>query len=93
MAERPFPRPYIHYENGYGADKQEVVSALETTHLPGETAFEIVAGLGFCLEQEKLKKVLNPSKLCGARPLEHWCADPSMGVNGGRRLNCQARAP
>ena len=88
MAERPLPGPYIHYENGY-ADKQEVVSALDTKHLPGETAFEMVAGLGFCLEQERLNKVLNPSKLCGARSLQHWCADPGMVVNGGRRLKCK----
>ena len=88
MAERPLPGPYIHYENGY-ADKQEVVSALDTKHLPGETAFEMVAGLGFCLEQKKLLKVLNPSKLLAARPAHFWCDDPTMVVNAGRRLKCK----
>ena len=88
MAEPPLPGPYIQYENGY-AKKADVVAALKTEHLPGETALEMVSGLGFCLEQKSLDKVLNSSKLLGVRPEEHWCADSTMVVNAGRRLKCK----
>ena len=85
MVEAPLPGPYIHYENGY-ANRADVIAALKTRHLPGETAFEMVAGLGFCLEQTQLEKVLNPSKLRRIRALEHWTPDTTMVVHAGRRL-------
>ena len=88
MAEPPLFGPYVHYDNGY-AKKADVIAALETEHLSGETAFEMVAGLGFCLEQKQLEKVLNPSKLRRSRALKHWCQDAAMVVNGGRRLKCK----
>ena len=88
MAEPPLPGPYICYDNGY-ATKADVVSSLTTEHLPGETTFGMVAGLGFCLEQKRLEKVLNPSKLRNARASEHWLSDPTMVVNAGRRLKCK----
>ena len=88
MVEPPLPGPYIHYENGY-AKKHDVIAALKTQHLPGETAFEMVASLGFCLEQKQLQKVLNPSKLRSARAFVHWPLDSTMVVNAGRRLKCK----
>ena len=88
MAERPLPGPFVHYDNGY-AKKVDVVAALQTEHLPGEDAFEMVADLGFCLEQATLAKVLNPSKLLGYRRDECWRRDPTMTVNAGRRLKCK----
>ena len=88
MVEPPLPGPYIHYDNGY-AKKADVVAALKTTYLPGETTFEMVASLGFCLEQRQLEKVLNPSKLLGARASGHWPPDSTMVVHAGRRLKCK----
>ena len=88
MAEDPLPGPWIHYDNGY-AKKSDVISALETEHLSGEAALEMIADLGFCLEQKMLNRILNPSKLLDARPHEHWGSDPTMVVNAGRRLKCK----
>ena len=88
MSEPPLPDPYVRYDNGY-AKKNDVLKVLDTKHLPGEAAFEMVAALGFCLEQHAASEVLNPSKLCGYRRNEHWRRDPSMTVNGGRRLKCK----
>ena len=88
MSEPPLPGPYIAYNNGY-AEKKAVVKALDTKHLPGGAAFEMVANLGFCLEQRTTDEVLNPSKLCGYRRDEHWRRDASMVVNEGRRLKCK----
>ena len=87
MAEHPLPGPYVLYDNGY-AKTSDVVAALETEHLPGEEALEMVADLGFCLEQKCADTVLNPSKLLGYRCDKHWCQDPVMTVNAGRRLKC-----
>ena len=87
MAEHPLPGPYVLYDNGY-AKTSDVVAALETEHLPGEEALEMVADLGFCLEQKCADTVLNPSKLLGYRCDKHWCQDPVMTVNSGRRLKC-----
>ena len=47
MAEPPLPA-HVHYENGY-AMTSTVVTALETEHLAGREALEMVTGLGFCL--------------------------------------------
>ena len=88
MAEPPLPEPYVHYDNGY-AKKANVVRALETSHLPGPAALEMVADLGFCLEQCGTDDILNPSKLLGYRREDHWRRDPAMTVNGGRRLKCK----
>ena len=88
MAESPLPKPYVHYENGY-AETSDVVAALETEHLPGREALEMVADLGFCLEQVSLNTVLNPSKLLGYRSDKQWESDPAMSVNAGRRLKCK----
>ena len=85
MVEPPLPGPCINYNNGY-AKKEDVVTALETNHLSGETALEMVADLGFCLEHKQLEKVLNPSKLRSIRARKHWCPDSTMVVNAGRRL-------
>ena len=88
MAEPPLPEPYVHYDNGY-AKKDDVIRALETSHLPGPAALVIVADLGFCLEQCGTDDILNPSKLFGHRQEDHWRRDPAMTVNGGRRLKCK----
>ena len=88
MAEPPLPRPYVHYENGY-AKTSDVVAALATKHLPGREALEMVAGLGFCLEQKSAGTVLNPSKLRGYQRDEHWRQDANMTVYAGRRLKCK----
>ena len=88
MAERPLPGPYVHYDNGY-AKKEDIVSALETRHLPGQEALQMVSVLGFCLEQQLTEEVLNPSKLSTSRRDEHWRRDPTMIVNAGRRLKCK----
>ena len=88
MAEPPLPEPYVHYDNGY-AKKADVIRALETSHLPGPAALEMVADLGFCLEQCGTDDILNPSKLLGYRREDHWRRDPAMTVNGGRRLKCK----
>ena len=88
MAEPPLPEPYVHYDNGY-AKKDDVIRALETSHLPGPAALEMVADLGFCLEQRGTDDILNPSKLLGYRREDHWRRDPAMTVNGGRRLKCK----
>ena len=85
MVEPPLPGPYINYDNGY-AKRADVIAALETKYLPGETAFKMAAGLGFCLEQKQLQKVLNPSKLRSTRAPKHWRLDATMAVNAGRRL-------
>ena len=88
MSEHPLPGPYVHYDNGY-AQASDVVAALETEHLPGPEALEMVAGLGFCLEQVSRGTVLNPSKLLGYRREEHWSKNAAMIVNAGRRLKCK----
>ena len=88
MAEAPLPGPCVHYDNGH-AKMSDVVMALETEHLPGREALEMVADLGFCLEQPLMGTILNPSKLLGARQDEHWCLNPAMTVNAGRRLKCK----
>ena len=88
MAEPPLPGPYVHYDNGY-AKTSDVIAALETEHLPGKEALEMVADLGFCLEQKSIGRVLNPSKLCGHRRDKHWRRDAAMVVNAGRRLKCK----
>ena len=88
MAEWPLPGPYVNYENGY-AQKADVIAALKTEHLSGEPTLAMVASLGFCLEQEMLGQVLNPSKLLGVRPTEVWSSDQTMVVNSGRRLKCR----
>ena len=88
MAEPPLPGPHVHYNNGY-AKTSDVVVALETEHLPGREALEMVAGLGFCLEHKSTDTVLNPSKLRAHRLDEHWCRTAIMAVNAGRRLKCK----
>ena len=89
MSEPPLPEPHVYYdENGY-ADKEDVLRVLETPHAPGQVAFSMTVDLGLCLEHQH--KVLNPSKLRGKQALKHWRADPSMVVNGGRRLTCKGR--
>ena len=86
MSEPPLPKPYVHYDNGY-AKKDDVIRVLTTTYLPGEAALAMAADLGFCLEQEFSNRILNPSKLRGYN--RQWRGDPSMIVNGGRRLKCK----
>ena len=88
MAEPPLPGPYIHYDNGY-AKTSDVIAALETEHLPGREALEMVVGLGFCLEQKSADTVLNPSKLRVRRLDKHWRRSTAMVVNAGRRLKCK----
>ena len=88
MAEPPLPGPHVHYDNGY-AKTSDVVAALETEHLPGHEALEMVAGLGFCLEQKSADTVLNPSKLRAHRLDKHWRRTAVMVVNAGRRLKCK----
>ena len=88
MAEPPLPGPHIHYDNGY-AKTGDVVAALETEHLPGREALEMVAGLGFCLQQKSADTVLNPSKLSTHRLAVHWRRTAFMIVNAGRRLKCK----
>ena len=88
MAEPPLPAPYVQYDNGY-AKTSDVVAALETEHLPGREALEMVSGLGFCLEQKSADTVLNPSKLRAHRPDTHWYETTVMVVNAGRRLKCK----
>ena len=88
MAEPPLPEPHVHYDNGY-AKTSDVVAALETEHLPGREALEMVAGLGFCLEQKSANTVLNPSKLREHRLEKHWRRTAVMVVNAGRRLKCK----
>ena len=88
MAEPPLPGPYIHYDNGY-AKTSDVIAALETEHLPGREALEMVASLGFCLEQKSADTVLNPSKLRVRRLDRHWRRSTTMVVNAGRRLKCK----
>ena len=88
MAEPPLPGPYICYDNGY-ARTCDAIAALETEFLPGREALEMVAGLGFCLEQSTAETVLNPSKLRGRRLEKHWCRTSAMPVNAGRRLKCK----
>ena len=88
MAEQPLPGPHVHYDNGY-AKTSDVVAALETEHLPGREALEMVAGLGFCLEQKSADTVLNPSKLRTHRLDKHWLQTEVMVVNAGRRLKCK----
>ena len=87
MAEPPLPA-HVHYENGY-AMTSTVVAALETEHLAGHEALEMVTGLGFCLEQKSAETVLNPSKLRAHRLHEHWHRTAIMVVNAGRRLKCK----
>ena len=88
MAEPPLPGPLVHYDNGY-AKTSDVVAALETEHLPGHEALEMVSGLGFCLEQKSTDNVLNPSKLRAHRLDKHWRRTGSIAVNAGRRLKCK----
>ena len=88
MAEPPLPGPHVHYDNGY-AKTSKVLEALETEHLPGREALEMVAGLGFCLEQKSTDTVLNPSKLREDRLADHWYQTATMVVNAGRRLKCK----
>ena len=88
MAEPPLPGPHILYDNGY-AKTSDVVAALETEQLPGHEALEMVAGLGFCLEQKSTGTVLNPSKLRAHRLDDHWYQTAIMVVNAGRRLKCK----
>ena len=88
MAEPPLPGPHVRYDNGY-AKTSDVVAALETEHLPGREALEMVSGLGFCLEQKSSDTVLNPSKLRAHRLNEHWRQTAIMVVNAGRRLKCK----
>ena len=88
MAEPPLPGPLVHYDNGY-AKTSDVVTALETKHLPGREALEMVVGLGFCLEQKSADIILNPSKLRAHRLDEHWRRTAIMVVNPGRRLKCK----
>ena len=88
MAEPPLPGPHVRYDNGY-AKTSDVIAALETEHLPGREALEMVSGLGFCLEQKSSDTVLNPSKLRAHRLYEHWRQTAIMVVNAGRRLKCK----
>ena len=88
MAEPPLPGPHVLYDNGY-AMTSDVITALETEHLPGREALEMVSGLGFCLEQKSTDTVLNPSKLRAHRLDEHWRRTAIMVVNAGRRLKCK----
>ena len=88
MAEPPLPGPHIHYDSGY-AKTGNVVAALETEHLSGREALEMVVGLGFCLEQKSADTVLNPSKLRARRLDKHWRQTAVMVVNAGRRLKCK----
>ena len=88
MAELPLPGPLVGYNNGY-AKTSDVIAALETIHLPGREALEMVAGLGFCLEQKSADTVLNPSKLHTHRLDKHWYQTAIMVVNAGRRLKCK----
>ena len=88
MAEPPLPGPHVHYDNGY-AKTSNVIAVLETEHLPGRAALEMVAGLGFCLEQKSTDTVLNPSKLRAHRLDTHWYQTAIMVVNAGRRLKCK----
>ena len=88
MAEPPLPGPHVHYDYGY-AKTSKVVTTLETEHLPGHEALEMVSGLGFCLEQKSTDTVLNPSKLRAHRLDEHWRRTAIMVVNAGRRLKCK----
>ena len=88
MAEPPLPGPHVHYDNGY-AKTSEVVAVLGTEHLPGREALEMVAGLGFCLEQKSADTILNPSKLHTYRLDKYWRRTAVMVVNAGRRLKCK----
>ena len=44
---------------------------------------------GFQKITEATDQVLNPSKLCGFHRDKHWCVNPTMTVNAGRRLKCK----
>ena len=88
MAESPLPEPYVHNDNGY-AETSDVIAALETEHLPGREALEMLSDLGFCLEQKSLGTTLNPSKLLGYRQDKYWRSNKAMTVNAGRRLKCK----